>query len=284
MVNGDVDQHGAFLHALDHVLAHQLRGRRARHEDGADDQVGVEKLGLQRGRVGDQGAHAALVLVVEALQDVRVKVEHRDLRAQAVRHGHRRRTNLAAADDHHARRLRARHAGDQQATPALGGQQVVGALNHGEAAGHLGHRGQKRQGAAGIGDGLIGHSRGAGFHESVRQRAVRRQVQVGKQQQVLAQVAILSLQRLLDLDHHVRRPGLLGGGNDGGAGGLILGVREGSTCAGTSFDEDLVAVVDKRANRRRGESYAVLVVHDFFGCRNAHVQTPLGEENSVLRG
>ncbi len=84
LFDGDVDEHCPWLHLLYGLLAHQLRCSGTGHEDGANDKVSFEKLSLERGRIRNEGTDGALVLVVEALQNMRIQIEYRNLSAQAA--------------------------------------------------------------------------------------------------------------------------------------------------------------------------------------------------------
>ena len=271
LVDGHVDEHRALLHLLYGLLPHQLRRGGTRNKDGTDDEIGLLQFLIDGGWIGDQGAHATGVLVIEALEDVRIEVQHRHLGAQTVGHCNSGRADLAAADNYDACRLGARNTGDQQAAAALSGQQVVGAFDGSKAASYLGHRGEKRQGAVAVSDRLIGDGGGFGVDKCLSQRTIRRKVQVGEDGEVWAQVLVLSLERLLHLQQQLCLcPGIFGSANDAGTRGLVLGVREGSAFTGTSLNEDLMAILNEGLYAARGKSHAILVIHDFFWHSNTH--------------
>ena len=85
----------------------------------------------------------------------------------------------------------------------MGTQQGVRTDLGGQASGDLGHGRQQGQGA-GIGrHRLIGDGGDPTGEELIGQRPVRRQVEVGEQDEVRAQEGVLALDRLLDLEDHL---------------------------------------------------------------------------------
>ena len=156
---------------------------------------------------------------------------------------------------------------------------MVGALDCGKAACHLGHRGKKWQGTVAVSNRLICNGRGIGVNKRLSQRAVRGKVQVGKDGKVRTQVLVLRLERLLDLQQQFRLcPSILRGANDAGTGGLVLGIREGCAFTSTGLNEDLMAVVNEGLRAARGKSHAILVIHDFFRHDNTHYTISLRVE------
>ena len=127
--------------------------------------------------------------------------------------------------------LRGVHAGDpaeQDPGAALVLHQVVGADLGGEPPGDLAHGGEQRQRAVGQLHGLVGDGRGPGREQRVGRGAVGGEVQVGEQDEVVAQVAVLGRHGFLDLADEVGAPPDLGGvGEDRRAGGGELLVGDG---------------------------------------------------------
>ena len=123
LVDGDVHEDGTLLHLLYGLLTHQLRCSGAWDEYRANDEVSFLQFLIDGGRIRNQGAHAAGVLVIEALQNVRIKVQHGDLGTQTVGHGNGGRANLATADHDDACWLGTWNTRNQQTAAALRGQQ-----------------------------------------------------------------------------------------------------------------------------------------------------------------
>ena len=279
LVDGDVHEDGTLLHFLYGLLTHQLRCGSAWNKHGANDKVGFLQFLIDGGRIRNQGAHATGVLIIEALQNVRIQVEHGDLGTQTMGHGNGGRANLAAADHDDACWLGTRNSRNQQAAATLRGEQVVGALDCSEATCHLGHRSKKWQRTVAVSNRLIGDGSGIGLNKRLSQGTIRGKVQVGKDGKVRTQVLVLRLERLLDLQQQFRlRPSILRGSNDAGTGGLVLRIREGCALTSTGLDEDLVAVVNEGLRAARGKSHAVLVIHDFFRHSNTHYTISLRVE------
>ena len=96
-------------------------------------------------------------------------------------------------------------------------------------------------------------------------------MEVGEEDQAFAEVAVLLLDRLLDLDDHVgEAPDVVGGADDLGAGGLVFVVGHGGEGSGVMLDEDLVAGLDQGLDSGRGDADAALVVFYFFGNADNH--------------
>ena len=94
-------------------------------------------------------------------------------------------------------------AAHEDAAPAIGPQQRHRTDLRGEAAGHLGHRVEQREHPAGQLHRLVGDRCDLLGDQFLGQRLVGSQVQVGVEQQVLAQAVVFLGHRLLDLHDHV---------------------------------------------------------------------------------
>ena len=189
LVDRDVDEHGARLHVRDSRIGDQLGGLGARHQDGADHQVGLLDglLEFESRRVA--GLDGAAVLGVDLAQRVDVEVEHGDVGAHTPGDGGGVVAGHSAADHHDFGRSDAGDAAHEYAATALGAHQVVGADLCGQAARDLAHRSQQRQRAVSGLHGLVGDGGGARRHQRVGARPGRREVQVGEQRLALAHPA-----------------------------------------------------------------------------------------------
>ena len=106
-------------------------------------------------------------------------------------------------------------------------------------------------------------------------REVGSEVQVRVEDLARAQHRDLDRLRLLDLDDHVRaREDLVGGVDELGAGGRVLGIGERRAVAGALLDEHRVAVRDELPRRRRRHADTELVVLDLLGHSDDHVRLP----------
>ena len=272
LVHGDVHEHGALLHLQDHLVGDDVRGLAARDQHRADHQIGLEHavLDLVGGR--DDRAHAVAVEVVHGAQSLDRGVQHGDVGAHADQLVHRIATGLARPDDGGLRRAHTGDPGQQQAAPAVGGQQRVRADGGGHAAGDLGHGREQRQRAAVALHGLVGQRRGAGVQQRLGQLAAGGQMQVREQREVIAQEAVLGGDRLLDLQHELRRPGLLDGHEDGAGVGVLL-VRDAGADPGALLDADLVAVAHQLMDAGRGEGHTALLRLGLRGDSDDHVRS-----------
>ena len=124
---------------------------------------------------------AAAEQIVQVAQAVQVDVEHRDVGAESHRRLGRVEAHGAGADDDHVAARHPGHAGQEDAAAAVRPAEVVGALLHGQAPGHLAHRREERQAPVGALDGLVADGDDAGLRQSSRREIRhRRQVQVGE--------------------------------------------------------------------------------------------------------
>jgi hypothetical protein len=174
------------------------------------------------------------------------------------------------------------HAAQQHAASALALLKVVRAHLGGHASGHLAHGGEQRQGAVGQGHGLVGDAGGARVKQGTGQGLGSGQMQVGEEDKILAQVAELGLQRLLDLDDHLRAPGLGCGDHFGSGGGVFL-VAQAAAQTGTGLYQQGVALAHQGFDRAGGHGDAILQCFDFLGNTDDHDRLLGVEISSALR-
>ncbi len=275
LVDRDVDQHRARAHALDQVAPDQLGRGGARHQHGADHQVGRHDLLLDVLGGREQRVHLRAELHVELVEPLQRAVDHGDVGLHA--HGDPRRVGArdAAAEHHDLGRGDTRHAAEQDADAALLLFEIVRADLDRHATGDLAHRRQQRQAAAHVGHGLVGDPDPAGFHQALGLRLVGGEVQIGEQHLAWAQQRDLAGLRLLDLDDQLggaEHRG--GGGRDVGADLAIGVVAEADAGAGAALDQDLVAVRDQLARRAGNQADAILVGLDLLGDADQHGLRP----------
>lgn len=140
----------------------------------------------------------------------------------------------------------------------------------------LRHRGQQRQAAGGVGDGLVGDADGAAVDEVFRLVGVRGQVQVGEQDLVLAQHCALDGLGLLDLDDHVgggENVGRRGGDRRTGGDVILVGTHDAG--AGIGLNQHLMAVGYRLGDTARGHPDPVFVILDLRGYTDKHGQSSL---------
>ena len=156
--------------------------------------------------------------------------------------------------------------GHEQAQPARRAHERRCADGRRETPRHFAHRGEQRQAAARQLHRLVRDRRDAVGHEPFGQRAVGGEVEVGEQDQVLAEVAVLARDRLLDLEQQLSAgPDLRRIVEQRRAGGLVFAIRHRRPVARAALHDDLVPDRDQIVHARRGERDAVLVVLDLVG-------------------
>ncbi len=100
-------------------------------------------------------------------------------------------------------------------------------------------------------------------------------MEIGEEDEAFAEVLVLLLDGLLDLDDHLgEAPDVVGRADDLGAGGLIFVVGHGGERAGVVLDEDLVSSFDQGFYASWGYAYTALVVFHFLGYTDNHSLSP----------
>ncbi len=215
---------------------------------------------------------AAAEDVVDLAQAVQVEVYEGDAGSHAEGDFGGVGADDASADDADVARGGAGDAAEQNAAAAVVFFEIGGADLDAHASGDLAHRGEQRQVAGAVADGLIGDAGDFFLEQGVGESAERSEVEVGEEDEAFAEVAVLGLGGLFDFDDHVgEAPDVIGGADDFSAGGLEVVVGEGGECAGVGFDEDFVAAFGESFDSSRGDAYATLVIFYFFGYADNHL-------------
>ena len=202
-------------------------------------------------------------------------VKDDDISAKTCRHPGGMRTDHAAADHGDPARSDAGHAADQLAHAISRFSQGGARRLDRQPSRHLAHRRQQREPAMGIRHRLVGDRGAAGCEKPLGLRGVRRQVQIGEEDLVLAKLAPFRRLRFLDLDHHV------GGRED-------LGCRVHDRCAGRTvdiiaganaepgalLDDHVVSMRHIFPHRRRRQTNAIFLDLDFPGHTDSHGLAP----------
>ena len=124
-----------------------------------------------------------------------------------------------------------------------------------------------------VADGLVGNAGDGVLQQLLCKLGKRRQVKIGEEDKVLAQVLELAGNGFLDFDHHVRLlPNLISGGGDLGAGLFIVGVGHGRELTGGSLDQHVVTSVYQGLNARWHDANPRLVVLTLFRDADNHMR------------
>ena len=128
----------------------------------------------------------------------------------------------AAADDGDVGWRNARDAAEKNAAAAALFFKIRGANLDAHASGDFAHGREQGQGALAVADGFIGDADDLGLEELVGENGKRSEVKVGEEDQAFAEVDVLLLDGLLDLDDHVGfAPDIAGVANDLRTGVLV---------------------------------------------------------------
>ena len=149
--------------------------------------------------------------------------------------------------------------------------QQRGRVLHGKPARDVAHGREQRQAAHAIFDGFEGHRRQADAAQTPRQFRQRRQVQVAKQQMVLAQASQVRIDRLLDFDDHLGlREQFVGGGQHRDTDIAKVLVRIAAFLAGAVFDEHFVPGAHQFDAGGRDQTHAPFAWLQFTGNADSH--------------
>ena len=193
-----------------------------------------------------------------------------------VRHGDGVRAGDSSAEHDDLRRVGAGNSGDEESRASVRLEHRVRPDDRGESSGHLAHGGKKRQRARGQLHGLVGDRGDLRFHQCSGQVRLSGEVQVGEDEQVLAEVVVLARDRLLHLEQQVRLgPGLVGACRDRCSRRRVLRVGDGRPFAGSGFDGDPVPVGHEIVDSSGGYRNPELVVLDLPGDGDLHCSPAL---------
>ena len=247
LIDGDVDDDRAFLHFGDHGFGDDLGSGGAGDEDSADDEVGLAGGALDVVAVGGNGEDAAVEDVVELAEAVEVEVDERDLGAHAEGDLGSVGADDASADDADVAGWDAGDSAEEDAAASVLFFKIGCADLDGHAAGDFAHGGEERECASAVANGLVGDAGDLLFEQRVGEVGERREMQIGEEDEALAEVAVFFFDWLFDLDDHVGEPpDVVGGADDLGAGGLVFVVGHGGERSGVVLDQHLVAGFDER--------------------------------------
>ena len=122
--------------------------------------------------------------------------------------------------------------------------------------------------------GFVGQPHDFGLQQGLGEGFVRRQVQVGEQQQAGLEVPVFALQRLLDFDDHVGLFPDRRHGQDAPAGGRIGCIVNTAAQARAGFHQYGMSAVSQSFDARGRKPHAVFIRLDFLGNADNHGKTP----------
>ncbi len=158
--------------------------------------------------------------------------------------------------------------------PPAGSHQRGSADHDGQAACDLGHGGEQRKGAAFL-HGFVGDGRDAGVDELGGELGLCGEVQVGEEDQALAEAVVLGRDGFLDLHDHVRTaPDVVSVVDDFGAGDRVFLVGDARAEACAALNQNGVSVGAELVDTCGRDGYAEFVVLDFFGDADDHLWAP----------
>jgi len=169
----------------------------------ADDEIGLNNGLFDVVAVAVDGVDATAEDVVELAEAVQVHVEQGDLRAHAEGDLRGVGADDAAADDADVAGSDAGDAAEEDAAPAMLLLKIGGADLDAHASGDLAHRDEEGQGSEAVANGLVGDACDLFVEQGIGETGDRGEMQVGEEDEALAEVAVLFFDRFLDLDDHL---------------------------------------------------------------------------------
>ena len=162
LIDGNVNNDSAWLHAAHHVFAHDNRSAAARHEHCADHQVGICDVALDCAAVRGQGDHTTFLDLIDPAKAVDVLVEQHDLGLHARCDPRRVPAHVAGPEYHDFGWSNAGCATQQHAAATVVSLEIMGSQLRRQAAGYFAHRRQQRKSATFGLHRFVGDARGAG--------------------------------------------------------------------------------------------------------------------------
>src|SRR4030095_15874105 len=132
-----------------------------------------------------------------------IDFENRNIGAEAGAHARGVDPGGSAAEDDDAAGKDAGHAAEEHAFAAVVLGEEVAADEHAHASGDFAHGLEQGQAAIYL-DGFVGDRSAAGLRQSLRQRPVGGEVEIGKEDLAGTKQAVLGGEWLLDLNDHLR--------------------------------------------------------------------------------
>ena len=271
LIDGDVYKDRAVLHLRQIFFLEKLGCCAAGNQDRADHEVRVLHGALDIAVCGDQGLDVGAEQVVQFLQALEIDVHDGHIGAHADRDPAGVHADCSAAQNDYVCLGGSGNTGKQNALTAEALLQILGSFLDGKTAGDLAHRRQAGERAVFFLHGLIGHCLHLSGKQGVRLGLVRRQVQIGVEDQTIVEETIFLLQRFLDLDHHLDiLPDICCQIDHGGTRCHIFFIRKTGSEAGALLDQDLMARGDIGTHIIRCKADSEFIVFNLFDTSDLH--------------
>ena len=271
LVDGDIDEHGAFLHQREHVLGDELGRSIAGNEHRTDDDIGGGQFLADVMLGGIEGVHIGRHLGSELFQTGQRHIGDGDIGSHAGSDTRCRLTHGAASQYEHAGRLHAGHASHEFSLSTLCLLQVVGSVLGSHPAGHLTHGNEQRQRAVIALNGLVGNAGGTALQHGAGELFLAGEMEVGEDHLSLPHQGIFRGDWLLDLDNHVSLTiDVVDGGQQLRAHRHVVIVGETTALPGSMLHVDAVSTSYQLGDTRRCHAHTVLIVLNLLGNSNFH--------------
>ena len=260
LINGHIDDDGAWLHEGEVFAAHEVRRASPRNEHAADHKIRPAEPFADRVAVGVEAVDVGGRDVVEVAESLEVCVEESNVGPEPGCHLGGIGSHRARAEHKHVGRGHARHATEQDAASHLWPLEIFGPLLDAHSPRHFAHRDQERQPAGRVAERLVGDGRAAGGQKALREWPRGRKMKVGKQGLTRPHELELRRLRLLHLHDEIGPAEDVPSGVDKGrAGGSVGLVGKPRAQARGSFHDHLVASPHEFLGTHWQEADAVFV-------------------------
>ncbi len=278
LVDGDVDEHAAALHAGDHLIGHKDRRTASRNKHAADDHVSFFHGPCDIEGVAHERLNAAAENIVKICEPLGIHIDDGYVSTHADRDLYGAGADRTAADDDNMPFLHARNAGKQDASAAADRRfQKMRSYLNSHTSCNLTHAGKQRESTVFQLHGFIGDADDLLSKKGFGLLRVGGKMQVGEKDLALVEEIIFSRKRFLDFDDHLRSiKDFLCGIQDPGAVFDILFIGKTAAESGTFLDKHAVACFFEGIDHCRGNADTAFLGLDLSGAANNHDRPPYG--------
>ena len=272
LVDRHVDDYAARLHVLEVIAGDQHGGLRARNQHGPDDQIGPGDQPPNGVPVAEQHVDVGRHDVVEITQPIHVDVEDRHIGPKPGGDLGGVGPHDSAAEDHDLGRRDARHAAQQNTAAHLRPFQILRAFLNAHSPGHFAHRGEQRQPAPLVAKRFVSDRRDARLDHRVGHGTIGGEVKVSEHDLPAPQQRPLRLERLLDLNDHLRpSEHLLGLGDQLRSAAQVIVIGQPGTQPRARFNQHLMPGPHQFLDPHRQQRHAIFIQLRFSRHTDDHI-------------
>ena len=270
LVDGDVHEHAAGLHLLEHVTSDEFGCGGSGDEDGADDEIHPGQLLGDVGLGGVEGV-GALHGDIEEAHSLEVHFENGDIGTDSGGDPGCVDAGAATSDDHDATRGDTGDSAEECATAAAMFGEMVGTDDGGHTTGDFAHRLKEGETLVHL-KCFIGEGRAAGSHERFGEGFGGGEVEVGEENVFRSESGNFLRLGFLHFDDEL---GLsedsFGTWKNFGSCSFVEGIGIACSVAGAGLHDDLVSTSNQFGGGRGDDTDAMFLNLDFLGDSDDHI-------------